>query len=111
MDKLLKYEKLIMGLLQEYVKDWSSGPELTFQTAFDKENHHYQIIAQGWVNAQHVHFSPVHFDIINGKIWLQRNTTEEYPAERLVALGVPKTDIVLGVLPPAVRKFSEYAAA
>lgn len=42
-------------------------------------------------------FGPVmHFDIQNGKIWIQYNGTEESVAERLVELGVPPSDIVIG---------------
>lgn len=37
--------------------------------------------------------------------------TEEYVAEALASLGIPKKDIVLGFQPPEYRKYMEYAAA
>jgi hypothetical protein len=38
----------------------------------------------------------LHFDIKGGKIWLQHNGTEYDIPAQLVAMGVPKTDIVVG---------------
>jgi hypothetical protein len=38
----------------------------------------------------------MHFDIQDGKIWIQYNGTEDSVAERLVEMGVPTSDIVLG---------------
>ena len=53
----------------------------------------------------------MHFEIIEGKIWVQENMTEELVAEELVKRGVPKTAIVLGVQPPAMRPHTAYASA
>ena len=46
-----------------------------------------------------------------GKIWIQQNMTEIDLGEELVKMGVPKSDIVIGFLPPEVREYSEYAVA
>jgi len=51
----------------------------------------------------------LHFDIINGKIWVQQNGTEWEVGEMLEAHGVPKHDIVAGFLPPELRGYSGYA--
>ena len=50
-------------------------------------------------------------DIINGKIWIQRNMTEIDLGQKLTEMGVPKSDIVLGFLSPKVREYSDYAVA
>ncbi|MBW4598820.1 MAG: XisI protein [Calothrix sp. FI2-JRJ7] len=34
--------------------------------------------------------------MINGKIWVQRNSTEIQIAHELVAMGISKDDIILG---------------
>ena len=51
----------------------------------------------------------MHFDIIQGKIWIQYNGTEEAVADRLVKLGVPPSDIVIGFHSPFKRQFTPYA--
>jgi hypothetical protein len=51
----------------------------------------------------------MHFDIEDGKIWIQYNGTEESIAERLVQMGVPNSDIVLGFHSPFKRQFTPYA--
>ena len=51
----------------------------------------------------------LHLDIINNKVYIQQNNTEISVAEKLVELGIPKTDIVIGFHSPFKRKFTEYA--
>ena len=51
----------------------------------------------------------LHIDIKDGKIWIQHDGTEEGIANRLVAAGVPKNDIVLGFQSPFQRKYTEFA--
>lgn len=109
MEKILKYEKIITQLLEEYAKAWSTGNQLAFEVVFDTARHHYQIVCVGWINDEYVHHVPIHIDIKEGKVWLQKNLTEEYVAEELTLRGIPKSDIVLGLQPPAYRKYTDYA--
>ncbi|MGB3534591.1 MAG: element excision factor XisI family protein [Microcoleaceae cyanobacterium] len=51
----------------------------------------------------------LHLDIINGKIYIQQNNTEQDIAPILVEFGVPKEDIVIGFHSPFKRQFTEYA--
>ena len=46
---------------------------------------------------------------LDGKVWILANWTEDDIAEALVEKGVPKSDIVLGLLPANVRAYSGYA--
>ncbi len=48
----------------------------------------------------------LHFDILNEKIWIQYNGTEDLIAERLVEFGVPASDIVIGFYSPFKRQFT-----
>ncbi len=52
-----------------------------------------------------------HVQIIEGKIWIQRDGIEDGITEELVAAGIPKSDIVLGFQPPEVRPYTGYAIA
>lgn len=53
--------------------------------------------------------SPI--NVINDKIWILRDGTEEGIATDLEQAGVPKQQIVLGFHPPAIRPYTEYAVA
>jgi hypothetical protein len=53
----------------------------------------------------------LHIDIIDSKLWIQHDGTEEGIAGELVAAGIPKEHIVLGFKPPEQRKHTEFAVA
>jgi len=63
----------------------------------------------GREGVKRVHGCLVHVDIIGGKIWIQRDGTEDGIAEELVRAGVPKEHIVLGFRSPQMRRFTEFA--
>ncbi|MDF5713603.1 MAG: element excision factor XisI family protein [Rhizonema sp. NSF051] len=52
----------------------------------------------------------MHFNIQDGKIWIQYNGIEESVPERLVDMGVPTHDIVIGFHSSFKRQFTLYAA-
>ncbi|MEB3278144.1 MAG: XisI protein [Lyngbya sp.] len=110
MADLEKYRQSIQNLLIDYVRrHYAKIDEVEAQTIFDREQDHYQLIYVGWRNERRI-FGPVlHFDIKNGKIWIQWNGTEEDVAQTLVEMGVPKEDIVIGFHPPSMRQYTEYA--
>jgi len=65
----------------------------------------------GWDNRKRIHNINIHADIINGKIWIQHDNTEEGIVADLEREGVPKSDIVLAFHEPELRKHTEYAVA
>ncbi|MEI6410640.1 MAG: XisI protein [Bacteroidota bacterium] len=111
MDKIKKYEEAILEILQEYVRIKYANIVGGNQLIADKEQHRYQIVTMGWEGDRYIHDCPLHFDIINGKVWVQQNMTEWEVGDMLEARGVPKTDIVAGFLPPELRAYSEYSFA
>jgi hypothetical protein len=111
MDKIAQYREYIQKLLAEYAKDDVSTDEVDVQIIFDTERDHYQWMNVGWEDLHRVYMTVMHFDIKNGKIWLQQNLTEENPAEELVKMGVPREDIVLGLHPPYKRPYTDYGVA
>ncbi|MCC5644588.1 XisI protein [Nostoc sp. CHAB 5824] len=109
MDKIKHYRQLIKQILTEHTQIINKTDTVNSQLIIDNENDHYQLAYVGWQGDKRV-FGPVmHFDIQNGKIWIQYNGTEESVAERLVELGVPPSDIVIGFHSPFKRQFSSYA--
>lgn len=48
---------------------------------------------------------------MDGKVWVQRDGTEDGIANELVQAGIAKEDIVLGFHKPAVRPYTGSAVA
>ncbi|MDX1942576.1 MAG: XisI protein [Saprospiraceae bacterium] len=111
MDKIKKYEAAILNILNEYAQITYANVKGGNELIADKENHRYQVVTIGWEGDRFVHDCPLHFDIIDGKVWIQQNMTEWEVGEMLEAQDVPKSDIVIGFLPPELRAYSEYAVA
>ena len=111
MVKLKRYEKAILHILEDYTQIRYSNIDAENKLVADKQNHRYQVVTLGWDKNKFVHDCPMHFDIIDGKIWIQRNMTEIDVATELIQQGVAKSDIVLGFLSPKMREYSDYAIA
>jgi hypothetical protein len=109
--KIEKYQKAILDILSAYSKIQYANVQGENQVIADKDNNRFLIMTIGWQKNHFVHDCPMHFDIINGKVWIQTNMTEWNVGEMLEEQGIAKTDIVLGFLAPSTRAYSEYAVA
>ncbi len=111
MVELEQYRQKIQKLLQDYADLDSNDPEVETETIFDTVRDHYQLVHVGWQDDRRIYGCSLHLDIKNGKIWLQHNGTENDIAAELVALGIPKSDIVIGFHSPFKRQFTDYATS
>lgn len=111
MDKLENYRQIIRKILTPYVNLYYSNLNICNHAAFDRETDQYLIISEGWNNQEHLHSCLIHVGILNSKIWIKCDNTEDGIANDLVAAGIPKSDIVLAFHPPDVRKFTEFAVS
>jgi len=110
MASLEQYRVCIQRVLTQHAQQ-GGDQQVEAQTIFDTEHDHYQLLYSGWQNTKRI-FGPVlHLDIKDGKIWIQWNGTEDDIAAELVALGVPKHDIVLGFHTPLLRQYTQYAVS
>jgi hypothetical protein len=109
MDRLTSYRQIIKKVLTDYAQYQPSNREIEVQALFDEERDHYQVLGVGWEGKKRIYGCSVHFDIKDGKIWLQENNTEIDFAQSLVEMGVPKEDIVIGFHTPLFRQYSGYA--
>ena len=92
--------------------NYAYDPNIKHKLIIDRENQSYQVMMLGWDSDDNrVHHSIVHIDIIGGKIWVQKNSTEIDFGKELVYKGVPPSDIVVGFLSPELREMSDYAVA
>jgi len=108
-DKLTRYRQYIQELLQEYSQYKPSYGEVEVEQIIDPVHDHYQLMSVGWDGDDRIYGCLFHLDIKDGKIWIQHDGTEEGLANRLVAWGVPKTDIVLAFHAPFRRQFTGFA--
>ncbi len=109
MDKLECYRKIIKETLKPIAAIPYSDPNITMETVFDTAGDHYLIVTTGWEgNTKRVYFNLVHVDIIDGKIWIQYDGTEEGVGYDFERAGVPKEDIVPAFHPVSVRPHTGY---
>lgn len=111
MDNLDKYRDIITGVLTEYAKIPYAYGELERKLIIDKERNNFLLLTIGWQNKTRVHGTLVHLEIINDKIWIQRDGIEDGIANDLLAAGIPKDKIVLGFHPSNVRPYTEFAVS
>jgi len=108
MDKLAHYRDCIQKLLTEHSHYSKDTDDVESLLCFDVERDRYQLMRVGWQHLTRVYYTVLHFDIRSGQIWLQQNTTDSDVGEELVAMGVPREDIVLGLQPPYKRPYTKY---
>ncbi|MDB9315232.1 element excision factor XisI family protein [Spirulina sp. CS-785/01] len=77
--------------------------EVEARLMFDELRDRCQLIYIGWHQGNRV-FGPVlHWELREGKVWLEWNGTEDESGEILVEQGIPKTDMVVGFHPPSLN--------
>ncbi len=111
MDIMNRYRQIIEETLEEYASIPYAYGEIETEAVFDRPRDRYLLVNVGWKDGGRVHGALVHIDIIDGKVWIQRDGTEDGMAEDFVRAGIPRDHIVLGFHPPRVRPMTDYAAA
>ena len=103
MDKLDSYRETLQAILSGYA-DLSRGDrDVETELILDPVRNHYQLVHIGWQADRRIYGCVLHFDIKDGKIWIQHNGTENDIAEELVDRGVSRDDIVIGFHSPFKR--------
>lgn len=111
MGALENYRQIIQHVLTRYTQIPYTYGEIESKTLFDCEADRYMLISLGWQGVKRVHGCLIHLDIIDDKVWLQRDDTDYQVAKELEKAGIPKKSIVLGFQTPDVRPFTDYAVA
>jgi len=78
MDKIKKYQNIIIEFLENYAKRVkpANAPDIDAHVIADTKNNHFQFLRVGWQGKRYCFAAIFHFDIKNEKIWIQRNNTE-----------------------------------
>lgn len=111
MDPLSSYRDAVERVLTPYTRIPYAHGELRCEALFDREHDRYALVTLGWDAGKRVHFLLVHIDILGGKVWIEKDNTEDGVAPELVRAGIPQAHIVLAFRSPEARKHTDYAVA
>ena len=108
---LNRYRQAIEKILEDYASVPYSYGDIQTEAVFDRQRDRYLLVNVGWDEDTRVHGALVHVDVVDGKVWIQRDGTEDGIAEDLVRAGIPRDNIVLGFHAAHVRPHTDYAVA
>jgi len=111
MDQLDQYRTCIQTLLEQHSQFKTQTEGIENELFFDTTRDHYQLMRVGWNGLSRIYHTVLHFDIKDGKIWLQQNTTDIDVGQELIDMGIPKAAIVLGLHPAYKRPYTGYGVA
>ena len=111
MDTVDTYRRIVQQVLAAYAAIPYAYGDIPTEVVCDRDTDRYLLIIMGWDQDKRVHGCLVHINILDGKLWIQRDGTEYGIANELVKAGVPKEHIVLGFRSPEVRQHTEFAVA
>ncbi len=109
MGSLENYRQIVRDVLTEYTRIPYSVGDLECEAVFDESRDRYLLMTVGWHGDRRVHYCLVHIDIINGKLWIQRDGIEHGIATELVEAGIPQSEIVLAFYPESDRALTDFA--
>ncbi|MEN8217509.1 MAG: XisI protein [Pseudomonadota bacterium] len=92
------YQSCIKQLLSEY--ESLKTDNASIELICDDNRKRYLATWVGWKQDKRIHQCAVHIDIIDAKVVIQWNDTEDQIAHDLIEMGIPKDRINLGMIPP-----------
>ena len=113
MDKLTHHRQLIQTILTNKADlvNQQVDENMEAVVAFDERNDVYLLQYMGWRDVDRIWDTNIFIRLLNGKIWIEEDWTEEGVATDLLENGVAKDEIVLAFHHPRVRPLSEFAIA
>jgi hypothetical protein len=111
MDSMTIHRKIVQSTLTDYTMIPYAHGRIQNVTVFDEPADRYLLMVVGWDRRRRIHGCLVHIDLIDGKVWIQHDSTEQGVALDLERAGIPKDHIVLAFHPADVRPHTGYAVA
>ncbi|MFN4253598.1 MAG: XisI protein [Saprospiraceae bacterium] len=112
MDKIAGLKSAIKKVLHQYMRERPlPDSEVAYKVIADDAQGQYQLLVMGWQQRRRIYHVLFHLEILEGKIWIQEDNTEDSMAELLVQEGVPANAIVLGYFSPFHRRQTAFAPA
>jgi hypothetical protein len=110
-DGLDDLRRLVEATLKGHTRHPYAHGDIRQELVFDRKRDRYLLMLTGWDRGKRVHGALIHLDIIDGKVWVQRDGTEDGVANELLEAGVPKEQIVLAFRSPELRPSTGFAVA
>jgi XisI protein len=111
MDSIDEVRSIIESIMIEYTRIPYAYGEIQTEAIFDRTRDRYVLMNVGWDNKKRVHGSLVHIDIIDGKLWIQRDGLEHGVVTELLEAGIPKDRIVMAYRSIETRRLMEFAVS
>lgn len=92
-------QSIIRKIFNSYIEFLGTSDDVQLEAIIDTQNHHYLLVEVGWHNGRRIYGTLLHIDIINQKLWIQQDGTEEGIADELVALEFPNITLFWGLNP------------
>ncbi|NEO46812.1 MAG: XisI protein, partial [Moorea sp. SIO4A3] len=77
MDTLERDREIIQKIISDYAQIPYSYGKIERNSVFDCERDRYLLMIVGWEGVRQVHGCIIHVEIIDGKIWIHRDGTED----------------------------------
>jgi hypothetical protein len=111
MDQLARYRQIVQDILVEQAAYPFSHGNIDLETIFDEKNDRYTVMMVGWNRDDRFYGPLAHIDIVDGKLWIQRDGTAESLPLLLMEKGVPKDRIVMAYRHPREQELMGFAMA
>jgi hypothetical protein len=111
MDPLDPWRDAVERILAKHAAEPYAYGDIRSKVVFDRAHDSYLVMDIGWHGYERIHDALIHVEVIDGKLWIQYDGTQDGIADELVAAGIPHNRIVLGFKPPDVRPYTDFAAA
>ena len=112
MDKLDQYRKVLRKKLcdlAQFINQHARERGFTAHAVIDEEHDQYLLVKTGWNRHRRVHGTTLYLRILDEKVWIEEDWTEEGICQGLVEAGVPEEDIVLAFQSPEPKVLAEVA--
>jgi XisI protein len=111
MDSLTCLRETIEKVLQDWADFLGNDEYAQMELVFDRTRDRYLLLETGWQGSDRIYGTLLHIDLIEDKVWIQQDGTEEGIADELVAAGIPKSQIVLAYKSFKRRQLTGFAVS
>src|SRR5947209_651278 len=99
MERVEFYRQVLRQIIDEEAGRQPAASEAETLCSCDETHDQYQVLYVGWDGDVRLFLVLCYLRLREGKIWIERDSTSEGIALRLVEAGVPRDDIVLAFHP------------
>ena len=111
MGKLIFHREAVKKVLEKHKEIVSRAAQTEIENlfVFDESSDNYTWLRFGWTTNGRLESITAFIRLINDKIYIEEDLTENGIANDLIEYGVFQKDIVLAFQQPEVRKYTEFA--